>query len=1025
MSFLVEAGPLAAPSRLSGVQPDDYPASTRTTGVLTPGGSTAGSFELAGDADWFKFHADAGQHYTFSATGVQPYMYNVYTGAGALQEAFVGVFAPSRSGDYFVAATGYQVGAYNLSLNQLADDYSGNDSHPGELTDGGQATGTLEFVLDVDRFKMTMKAGYIYTVSYGDNAGASPLTMQCFGPGGAAASVSSVHGADGLDRLVIMPTTTGLYSLDVGSYFTFASGISYTLTAQGVERDDYAATRAEAAPLDIGGQLDGSIQAAQDTDMFRVELTAGTTYAFSLLPATTQPYNVMQLGLSDSAGKSIAVVAPGQEKLYSYTPSVSGSYYLSASVQYGNGLPYTIAASLAVDDVGASAASAGALLVGQSVRGELEAGGGDRDWYAVSLDAGATYRFSLHGQHDGQGTLPSNFYGQLLRVVDAKGATLGTTAGQDLQFSDSPVLSFLAPAKGTYYVEVSSRDRAVGTYQLQAQLGVRDDFGNDAAHAAPLAIGVLTPGVLEVQSDRDSFKFSAAAGATYAFKLSPTASGYLASFGLNLTATDSAGNYFSLRNFSGQGNDSLYVFEPQASGDYTLTVANQFTTADGRGYRLTALAYGADDYAASDKTTAVLPVNGQWQARLDSPGDGDWAKVRLEAGRSYVFELAGALSGAGSLDIKGGGVHLSLADNYGNYVRTNVLDASEVRQSYVATRSGDYYVQVGTGGEHAGSYTVSVADTTGDTTAPYVVAAMPADGAGGVRPTTAIDIVFSESVMLGATAGMTLKDSNGKAVDLLTNGKVATVAGHHLLLHPANLMPGMSYTLQLGADSVLDLAGNRLAAPLSHTFSTVAASVSGGDGNDYLVGTLGGQIIDGGAGIDTISYSQGFLQIKHSGAGYTVTSWGGGASVSDTLTGIERVLMPLQAVALDIDGHGGQAYRLYQAAFNRTPDQAGLGFWMSAMDKGTDLRSVARDFVASPEFINAYGANPSDADFVNLLYHNVLHRDGDASGVAFWLHALQGGTPRENVLADFSESAENQAALIGTIGNGFTYTPYG
>ena len=914
------------------------------------------------------------------------------------------------------------VARYRLSGDQ-PDDYSGNDTRAGQLPVDGQVSGTLEVVGDVDRFKMMMTAGEIYTVTYAsDNGNNDALLARCFDPGGAAVSVSGVRTPDGQNQLVIMPTRTGLYSVDVSSYFTYASGIGYTLTAQHSGHDDYAATRQQATQLDIGGQLNGTIQAAQDVDMFKVILTAGVTYAFSLLPTEPQTYHILSLALDDGAGKNLVRIAQGQEKLYSYTPSVSGSYYLSASVEYGDGLAYTIAASAAVDDAGASVAGAGALAVGQTVRGELEPGGGDRDWYAVSLDAGVTYWFGLHGQQDGKGTLPINSNGALVRVLDAKGVVLGSTASLDMPFGYSTVLPFVAPAKGTYYVEVSARDRAVGTYQLQAQLGVRDDYGNDAAHATPLAAGVMVTGVLELQADRDTFKFGMQAGVTYAFKLSPALGGDMSSSGLHLSAADGAGGYTSLRQFS-YGSDALYVLEAPASGDYTLTVNNQFSTADGRGYRLTALAYGPDDYAASNQTTAVLPVNGQLQARLDFPGDTDWVRVHLDAGRTYVFELSGALGGGGSLDIKGSGAGLWLTDMYGAYVDGTRLDASEQRLSLVAPRSGDYFVQIGGGGERAASYTVAVSDTIADVTAPVMLSATPAPGASGVGPVAAIDIVFSESVMLGATAGMTLKDSDGHAVNLVTGGHTAVAAGHHLLLHPANLMPGMSYTLQLAADSVLDLAGNRLAAPLSYSFSTVAAATSGGPGNDYLTATVGGRSIDGGAGVDTVFYTNDYVQIRRAGGSFTVDSWSDGSR--DTLTGVERVMTASQALALDIDGSGGQVYRLYQAAFNRTPDQAGLGYWMDKMDHGNSLQSVAQDFVGSNEFIGAYGSRPSDADFVNLLYHNVLHRDGEAAGVAYWLQLLHDGAAREIVLVAFSESQENQAALIGTIGNGFTYTPYG
>ena len=201
-------------------------------------------------------------------------------------------------------------------------------------------------------------------------------------------------------------------------------------------------------------------------------------------------------------------------------------------------------------------------------------------------------------------------------------------------------------------------------------------------------------------------------------------------------------------------------------------------------------------------------------------------------------------------------------------------------------------------------------------------------------------------------------------------------------------------------------------------------SVDAGAGNDII--TLGdsNHSIDGGAGTDTAVFSgaRAAYTLTKTATGYTVQSSAG----TDTLTGVERLQFSDSTLALDVSGNAGQVYRLYQAAFNRTPDAGGLGYWIKVMDSGVTLQSIAADFVKSGEFTTMYGANPSNADFLDKLYHNVLHRAGDTDGFNWWLDGLdQHATTQANVLADFGESAENQAALIGSIGNGFTYTPYG
>jgi hypothetical protein len=117
---------------------------------------------------------------------------------------------------------------------------------------------------------------------------------------------------------------------------------------------------------------------------------------------------------------------------------------------------------------------------------------------------------------------------------------------------------------------------------------------------------------------------------------------------------------------------------------------------------------------------------------------------------------------------------------------------------------------------------------------------------------------------------------------------------------------------------------------------------------------------------------------------------------------------PSAQVASSInDDSDGQAFRLYMAALDRTPDSAGLANWMSVIRSGVDLDHVANGFVNSTEFQQKYG-DLDDGGYVTQLYNNVLGRDPDAAGYSNWVGSLQAGATREHVLVGFSESAENQ-----------------
>jgi hypothetical protein len=205
---------------------------------------------------------------------------------------------------------------------------------------------------------------------------------------------------------------------------------------------------------------------------------------------------------------------------------------------------------------------------------------------------------------------------------------------------------------------------------------------------------------------------------------------------------------------------------------------------------------------------------------------------------------------------------------------------------------------------------------------------------------------------------------------------------------------------------------------------------------DTVRGTAAAEKVFSGRGDDNIDGAAGLDRVVFAGklSDYTLARTASGFSVADkhgvdgtdTLANVERLQFADTAVALDIDGVGGQAYRVYQAAFNRTPDVGGLGFWIGAMDNGVSLAAVANGFVQSQEFLAQYGASPTNRAIIEKFYANVLHRPGELAGIDFWTGVLDNkAATLPEVLVGFSESPENQAGVIGVIQNGFGYTPYG
>jgi hypothetical protein len=207
--------------------------------------------------------------------------------------------------------------------------------------------------------------------------------------------------------------------------------------------------------------------------------------------------------------------------------------------------------------------------------------------------------------------------------------------------------------------------------------------------------------------------------------------------------------------------------------------------------------------------------------------------------------------------------------------------------------------------------------------------------------------------------------------------------------------------------------------------------LDGGAGDDVLHGGGGTDLLIGGTGQDTATYGGKFenYKISHDDAGWHVADQRSGADSDgkDTLQGVELLRFADQAVALDVPTAAveSQAYRLYRAAFDRDPDFSGLGYWIDRLKHDATLFGVADGFVNSKEFKDLYGSAPSNADIVLRLYHNILHREPDPSGYAYWLGILDNKqAPLNFVLAFFSESEENVKTVAEVVGSsGIAYTP--
>lgn len=209
------------------------------------------------------------------------------------------------------------------------------------------------------------------------------------------------------------------------------------------------------------------------------------------------------------------------------------------------------------------------------------------------------------------------------------------------------------------------------------------------------------------------------------------------------------------------------------------------------------------------------------------------------------------------------------------------------------------------------------------------------------------------------------------------------------------------------------IGGTLAGAAMSDVLLTgdVGGTLNGGGSNDLLVG---------GDGTDTAEFTDNRAAYSITNS-TTHTRKVNGSDGNDTLFDVERFKFADGTLAFDTGGGetAGEVYRLYKAAFNRTPDSGGLKYWIGVMDGGTSLDDVAGGFVASAEFTSIYGVNQDNSTVVTRYYQNVLGRQPEQLGYDYWMGQLNNGLmTRSEVLAAFSESAENQANLVGVIQDG-------
>ena len=350
--------------------------------------------------------------------------------------------------------------------------------------------------------------------------------------------------------------------------------------------------------------------------------------------------------------------------------------------------------------------TSGTVSVGDSVTKKIDYAD-DRDWFAVTLEAGKTYRFDLEGTSTGAGTLSRSVSSR--GVYNSQGILIGGTTDDDDGSGPNSRVLYKATEDDTHYVSAGAFGAGKGTYKLSVTEVNTQTAGTDTR--GTVSVDGSVTGEIDFGGDRDWFAVTLMAGKTYRIDLEGTSTdaGTLADPYLR-GVYDSRGNLIGSTTDDNDGvqlNSRVFFAATEGGIHYLSAGAEGSETGT---YRLSVTdVVAADVQTAGTDTSGTVLVGGSVNARIDFPNDRDWFAVTLQAGKSYRIDLEGSPTGAGTLDDPYlFGVH----DSAGNLIGGTTDDDSGVsrnsRVDFEPTQDGRYYVSAGADGIDTGTYTLSI-----------------------------------------------------------------------------------------------------------------------------------------------------------------------------------------------------------------------------------------------------------------------------------------------------------------------------
>ncbi len=731
-----------------------------------------------------------------------------------------------------------------------------------------------------------------------------------------------------------------------------------------------------------GSASAGTIGDATDADLFRVALTEGTFYTFTVSSTAggglSDPYLYLYspaIELLDENDDG----AGGKNATISFIATETGTYYLGVT-DFGTGTgAYTVKADSVADDFPWSTATTGVVAVNGAARSGVVNVRGDLDLLSVALVAGTKYVFSLTRAAGGL----ADPYLQLFDPATNPVAEDDSSGG-----NGNARISITVATSGTYYLGVSDAGDGVGAYTVSAATvdttaPVLQNLtpADGATGVLPGANLVLTFSEPVVAGSGNLLIYNATGTVARTISIADTAQ---VSFSGNTVTVNPATDLAAASGyFVNIAAGALKDLAGNAYGGLSGATAYNFTIA---------APAVADDFPLAITTPGVVQVNGAGtQGVINSADDGDLFKVSLTAGTIYQFTMRHAAGG--SLD-----PYMQLYAPESADVELVAFDddsggGRDAQLSYTPLVSGVYFLAAWDYSVGTGAYTLSAASISDDfpwaTDTTGVVSVNGAATAGVINEVNDQDL-FKVELAAGVSYvfDAVRQTSNGlddphlnlydPAAQLLDQDDESGGSGNARIM----FTPTISGTYFLG---VFDHGAGTGAYNLSaKPNANPGLILTGTDTDDLLTGSAGNDTIDGRAGIDTAVYggARSSYLLSRTGTGFTLVDTRG-TEGSDTLAAIERLQFSASKLALDV-GPTERAGQALEFIGLMAPDLVNapsvVGTILNVFDQGLSLLAVCQ-LALDIGLVTSIARGDSNAALAAMAYRNVIGEEADAATV--------------------------------------------